>query len=60
MLIQTKLEETSWNIDVQSLNFEGKELFRRDLSLTTEALKDFTIEKRQKRRRDRRARWRRR
>jgi hypothetical protein len=60
MLIQTKLEETSWNIDVQSLNFEGKELFRRDLSLTTEALKDFTIEKRQKRRRYRRARWRRR
>lgn len=60
MLAQTTLEETSWNIDIRSMNHEGKELFRRDLSLTTEALKDFTIEKRQKRRRYRRARWRRR
>lgn len=60
MLVQTSLEESSWNIDIRSLNHEGKELFRRDLSLTTEVLKDFTIEKRQKRRRYRRARWRRR
>lgn len=59
MLLTTRLEESSWNIDLRSLNHTGQELFRREFSLTTEALKDFTIEKQQKRRRYRRARWRR-
>lgn len=59
MQIDTTLAEASWNIGMQMKGSEGP-LFARDLSLTTEALKDFTIEKRQKRRRYRRARWRRR
>jgi len=60
MAVETWLEESSWNVHVVSRNELGTELFRRELSLTTEALKDFTIEKRQKRRKYRRARWRRR
>ncbi len=60
MAIETWLEESSWNVHVVSRNELGTELFRRELSLTTEALKDFTIEKRQKRRKYRLARWRRR
>jgi phosphodiesterase/alkaline phosphatase D-like protein len=60
MAIETWLEESSWNVHLVSRNELGVELFSRQLSLTTEALKDFTIEKRQKRRKYRRARWRRR
>lgn len=59
MLINTSLSSTSWNIQLESIGPKGT-LFSRDLSLTTEALKDFTIEKRQRRRRYRRARWRKR
>ncbi len=57
-LVDATLGTSQWDLVVEALH--GKEtLFRRELSLTTEALKDFTIEKRQKRRRYRRARWRR-
>jgi len=59
LLVDTSLMETSWNIQANAWG-PTELLFQRDLSLTTEALKDFTIEKRQKRRRYRRARWRRR
>lgn len=59
MLINTSLSNTGWNINLESVGPAGV-LFNRDLSLTTEALKDFTIEKRQRRRRYRRARWRKR
>jgi hypothetical protein len=60
MSVETWLEDTSWNIQLTSRNEAGVPLFGRELSLTTEALKDFTIEKRQRRRKYRRARWRRR
>lgn len=59
MLFNASLAESSWNIQAQAWGPEAL-LFQRDLSLTTEALKDFQIEKKQKRRRYRRARWRRR
>lgn len=58
-LVETWLETSSWNMSIQSINQLGEVLFRRELSLTTEALKDFQIEKRQRRRRYRRARLRR-
>lgn len=58
MVIDSALQEASWNIHADFWGEKGS-LFKRELSLTTEALKDFTIEKRQRRRRYRRARWRR-
>jgi alkaline phosphatase D len=59
LLVQTALEDTSWRVQAEARSVEGP-LFSRDLSMTTEALKDFTIEKRQRRRKFRRARWRKR
>lgn len=58
LLIDTWLEPASWEIKAQAMHDETP-LFQRELSLTTEALKDFKIEKRQRRRRYRRARFRR-
>jgi hypothetical protein len=60
MTFETWPDETSWHLNVSSRNETGGLIFARELSLTTEALKDFTIEKRQKRRKYRRARLRRR
>ncbi|MBY0516674.1 MAG: hypothetical protein K2P81_07195 [Bacteriovoracaceae bacterium] len=60
MLIEAELKDSSWDIDLKSFNQNNELLFNRVFSLTTEALKDFTIEKRQRRRRYRRARFRRR
>ena len=60
MLFETGLRESSWGIALEAIDPAGRTLFGRDLSLTTEALKDFTIEPSgQQRRRYRRARWRR-
>jgi len=54
LAVDTALEDTSWRLKVEVRSPQGP-LFSRDLSLTTEALKDFTIEKRQRRRKYRRA-----
>lgn len=59
MLFQTELQESSWKINVRAINDEDKVLFQRDLSLTTERILDFDIEKPQKRRRYRRAKYKR-
>jgi alkaline phosphatase D len=59
MLFETRLAASQWDITVEALGPDGS-LFKRDLSLTTEALKDFTIERQQRRRKYRRARWRKR
>lgn len=56
---ETQLEEQSWSIQTQALSSQGDKLLQRNLSLTTERLKDFEVGK-PPRRRYRRARWRRR
>ncbi len=59
MFFETHLEEQSWRIKPQAVGPKGEILFERQLSLTTERLKDFEADK-PKQRRYRRARWRRR
>lgn len=59
LFFHTQLEEQSWRIKPQAVSSSGAVLFERELSLTTERLKDFEADK-PKRRRYRRARWRRR
>ncbi len=59
MFFETQLEEHSWRIKPSAISSRGGLLFERQLSLTTERLKDFEADK-PKPRRYRRARWRRR
>ncbi|MCE3013538.1 MAG: hypothetical protein LW878_10795, partial [Proteobacteria bacterium] len=59
MFFETQLLEQSWKIKPRAVSSKGEILFERELSLTTERLKDFEADK-PKRRRYRRARWRRR
>lgn len=59
MFFETQLLEQSWRIKPRAVSSKGVILYERELSLTTERLKDFEADK-PKRRRYRRARWRRR
>lgn len=60
LLINSELTNHSWEINLSFIGSNNKLLGKRELSLTTEPLKDFTIDKKIKRRKYRRSKIRRR
>jgi alkaline phosphatase D len=51
MIFQTKLEDSSWDINNWIMNSKEKIILNRELTLATESLADFTIDKKVRRRR---------